>query len=159
MNQYRKFSISIVITSLLLCGNALAKPDVEKVGRLQDEVIMSITAGTTGNSEPVLEVPEGMTAIVKFVSGRTFTPVDSWVSCTVVKMIGGAPIGSEGAHHVIVQKRFRVSDYSHEFSQEMEFYVGGGLQAGFTCTMHPAPTQNALIGLNMTAILVDDSDP
>jgi hypothetical protein len=174
-----KTSISILITSLLLCGNAFSKPDgdkppleidvnvvneltnpvpvknVDPVGRLQDEILMTIASGTTGNSEPVLDVPEGKMAIVKFVSGRTFTTVDSWVSCTVVKMTGGAPIGGEGSHPVIIQKRSRATDYSHEFSQEMEFYVEGGLQAGFSCTMAPAPATDELFILTITAILVD----
>ncbi len=71
-------------------------------------------------------------------------------------MTGDTPILGEGSHYVIMQKRSRATDYSHEFSQEMEYYVEGGLQVGFGCALHPAPVGSiALFGLNMTAILLD----
>ena len=119
--------------------------DVGPPGRFQNEALMIVAQGTTGNSVPLFDVPDGKLAIVKFVSGRTFTDVDSWVSCEVVRMDNGAPLGQGGSHVVLVSKRVRPPrfagqdvDFSHEFSQEMEFYVEGGLQAGFSCTMIPA---------------------
>jgi hypothetical protein len=137
---------------------------VSKPVRFQNERLMTIAPNTTGNAVSLFEVPVGKTAIVKFVSGRTFSPVDSWVSCSVVRMVDDTtPIGNGGSHAVLVQKRLRppnlagqAADYSHEFSQEMEFYVEGGRRAGFTCTMIPAPVNpGAIVRLDMTGVVVD----
>lgn len=141
--------------------------DIGPPGRFQEEALMVIDQGTVGRSKAIFDVPEGMLAIVKFVSGRTFTDVDSWVSCEVVRMENNTPHGFGGSHNVIVQKRFRQprfagqeGDYSHEFSQGIEFYVDGGLQAGFTCIMIPAPTESngSIVSLGMTGILVNDNE-
>jgi len=133
-------------------------------GWFQNEILMVIDQGTVGNSAPIFDVPEGKLGVVEFVSGVTFTPVDSWVRCEVVRMSNGSPLGNGGAHDVLVQKRFRqprfagqTGDYSHQFSQAMRFYVEGGRQVGFSCTMIPGPTADngAIVSLNVSGFLVD----
>jgi len=133
--------------------------------RFQSERLMTIATNTVGRALSLFEVPVGKTAIVKFVSGQTFTDVDSWVNCSVVRMADeSSPLGGGGSHTLLVQKRVRpprfagqVADFSHEFSQEMEFYVEGGRFAGFDCTMVPAPTNpsGAIVSLTMTGVLVE----
>jgi hypothetical protein len=61
-----------------------------------------------------------------------------------------------------VQKRARPpriagqqGNLSHEFSQEIAFYVEGGRYAGFNCTVIPVPTgAGAFFSFSVTGILV-----
>jgi hypothetical protein len=95
-------------------------------------------------------------AIVKFVSGRVYTPSSgTFFECEVVPMIGDTtPLGGWGDAKLITHTVPRASDYQHKFSQEIEFYVWSE-KAGFTCHMHPAPAEDRLVSATMTAILVD----
>ena len=135
--------------------NPVPVRNVEPSERLQDEALFYIGLGTTGASKAVLDIPEGKMAIVKFVSGRGYTPVDSFFECDVVPMVSDStPLGGVGSAKLITHKSFRTSDYQHKFSQEIEFYVWEE-KAGFTCRVFPAPASDMLLSVTMTAILVD----
>jgi len=129
--------------------------------RFQSEKLMTVAQGTTGNSVAMFQVPLGMVGIVKFVSGHTFTNVDSWVSCAIVRTdANGTPLGGNGEHVVQMQKQLRpgVGDFYHEFSQPMEFYVDNSVvgfnYVGVSCDLVPAPTSfGDIFQFDITGIL------
>ena len=68
MNLYQKFSISIVITSLLLCGNALAKPDSDPPPVEVDVNVVNtpLDVNVVGDEAPPKTQPVNACAVIKF---------------------------------------------------------------------------------------------